>query len=809
MKLKFYLSFIFALGFLLTYAQWATIPNFQILNSNMTAVGVGAFTTSNPPLSRIHISNDLCNWPTGTYNGQLFRTDGNSGVDNFWRFYTGMSNNNQIERFRISVDANSFNTHLIALNPNLESEIFLGDADIRLNLGNYRIAEFESLANSPDEIQIGNLACNDQLGTTTIIHGDQLGAWNNGVAIWAQNHNTSIGNDYNSMPPNNVQLRVKSQSLNSTSASDYQSSEVIVDGRIDDDGLSYIRLQNASLLPNIFVPMLAGYQNGNSTGLVLSAKGPTTSDINNLTAMMEFDVRRGDSLSSTSVINRNLFRWCNYNQVPMLMSSKGRLGIKPNNTISLSNRVEIEAGTGDVDFTANAGSPGVIGASGLRFNKLNSQSATSSNPGNGLLSVNQTGDVIYVPFPTSLCTWDLLGANDLYTGVAPACRTGNVGIGTALPLAKLHVSKFDLTATTLVAERIDVNGGLGATTGLFSYAAGTPNSYVIGVRGVATGGVNKNVGGQFSINYSNSMTEGIGCLGQSNSNLGIGTHTGVKGEATGGKYNIAVNAGAQGNPGAISNTGLYAEATGTGSNWAIFANGAAGTIGGSFVVSDLIVKNNPTQIANSSEIINSLQPKSYTYKTSQYPNLNMPPGIHFGLLANNVAAILPHAVKRGHVQQMKDSLGNVLSDSLSFDMVNYIELIPILIDYVKLQQLSIDSLKGQLNNCCGYQKSIEHSERTSTHLSVTIDKINDCILFQNIPNPFGDKTQIKVLRSDITSKAEIVISTLNGLEIQRIILGNTNENIIDIDCSSLSNGIYLFSLLVNDEISDTKRMIKE
>lgn len=789
-------------------AQWVTIPGFQVLNSSMQGVGIGNFTLTSP-LARMHVSNDLCSTPAGSSNGELLRTDGNTSVANHWRFYTGPSAFSQTERFRLSVDPNSYSTHLKSLNPNLETEMILGDAQVRLNLKNYQIADFKLVPNAPDEIQIGNITCDDNLGTNTLIHGDQYATNNNGFAIWASNHNASLGNGYIVMPPANIQLKINSQANSVANAPDYQSSEVIIDGRVDDAPGSYIRMQNAASLPFKFTPLLAGYNSGNETGLALSAKVPINTDVSTSAAMMEFDVRRGDSTQVSPVQNRNLFRWCNFSTAPMVMNAKGQLGIKPNNTSALSNRVEIEAGPGDYGYTPVSGTAGQQGTSGLRFIKLNAQSATTTNPGSGLLSVNQFGDVIYVPAPIVNCTWDLLGTNDLFTGIAPACRTGNVAIGTITPLAKLHVAKVDLTATTLTAQRIDATGGIATTTGLLSMASGSSSSYVIGVNGVATAGQNKNIGGQFSVNYTSAMLEGIGCLGQANSNLGIGVHTGVKGEATGGKYNIAVNGGAHGNNGAINNIGVYGEATGPGNTWAIFANGAVGSTNGYFVVSDLILKHDPTAITNSAAIINSLQPKSYTFKTGEYPNLNMPSGVHYGLLSQNVSTVLPNAVKKGHIQQIKDSIGNIVYDSLSFDMVNYIELIPVLIDYVQHQQSQIDSLVSQINQCCNTKKLIETSENNSTHISINLEDKFNCILLQNVPNPFGDHTQIRVLRSDTSTKAEILISTVNGIELQRISLGNTIENVLDIETSTLTSGVYLYSLIINGEIIDSKKMIKE
>jgi hypothetical protein len=68
-----------------------------------------------------------------------------------------------------------------------------------------------------------------------------------------------------------------------------------------------------------------------------------------------------------------------------IITSAGAVGV---NTLTPGNRVEIAS-------TATDPTP-----SGLRFSNLTSSSSTVSNPGPGVLAVNNAGDVIYVPAPT-------------------------------------------------------------------------------------------------------------------------------------------------------------------------------------------------------------------------------------------------------------------------------------------------------------------------------------------------------------------------------------------------------------------------
>jgi hypothetical protein len=804
---------------LASFAQWNynNATGFGYTSSTVKALGVGAFPSATPlnaPQSRFHVFNNLCQTPGDPLlNGELFRTDGDLSVDNFWRFFTGSSSipSNNIERFRIQVENNNFTTHLKNCNPGNESDLKLGNSEITFSLSNYEVGKLLRTPILPDEVSIGNSSADDGAGTNVILNSINTSALKGGVSIWAQNGNISMGRNYLVQPPTNVQTRITSNAIPGIPLSNYQSSEVMLDARVADDNNSYLRLQNASVNASTFVPLVAGFNSGNSTGLILSSKVPNNSDFSTNPALMEFDVRKGDSTSVAQVVNRNLFRWCNFSVVPMLMSAQGRLGIKPNNLVPLENRVEIEAGVGDPAYSTNAGLAGFIGSSGLRFKRMNSTSTPENNPGLGLLSLNSNGDVIYVSNQTAQCTWNLIGLNDMYTGTATSCRTGNIGIGTNTPVTKLHVQNSNASTNNISGEQIDVSGGIVNTKGILSRANGLGNSYVIGVEGVATGSLNKNVGGKFWVDFSQNSLEGIGCLGQANFMNNQGVHIGIQGEASGGNTNIGLRAAAFGQSNASSNFGVLAEAPGTGINWAVYANGKVGTTAGYYVISDIVVKNTPQEIPNSVDIINGLNPKVYTYKTSQFPDLHMPEGEHYGLIAQDVVNVFPSAVQTGFIPQNIDSnSGQLLSDSMSFKMINYSEFVPLLIDLAKKQQSKIDSLEIRINDCCAStQQFIDTPYSNVTVTSIHVPNTLNIILFQNNPNPFEEQTEIKINLTDYEKNSELIIHNSSGIEIFRIELAKTFSNILRIDLSDFPSGTYIYSLNIENRTVDSKKMVKK
>jgi len=120
---------------------------------------------------------------------------------------------------------------------------------------------------------------------------------------------------------------------------------------------------------------------------------------------------------------------------------------------------------------------------------------------------------------------------------------------------------------------------------------------------------------------------------------------------------------------------------------------------------------------------------------------------------------------------------------------NYTELIPVLVDVVKEQQ-------KQINYLLGKGKGIEQ-----------IDAItNDAMLYQNNPNPFSEKTEIKFYVPENSSNAFICIYDMTGSELMKLNVTKGHSS-VTISGSQLKAGMYLYSLIVDGKEIDTKRMI--
>lgn len=152
---------------------------------------------------------------------------------------------------------------------------------------------------------------------------------------------------------------------------------------------------------------------------------------------------------------------------------------------------------------------------------------------------------------------------------------------------------------------------------------------------------------------------------------------------------------------------------------------------------------------------------------------------HFGLVAQEVQRIYPDLV---------------YEDDNGYLTINYIELIPLLIQSMK-------ELKEEVDRIASSSADI----RSST-LSEAVSDIPRAVLYQNAPNPFTDRTEIKFALPDNITSAAIFIFNMQGSLIKKAPL-NKHQTSLTINGSELNAGMYLYSLIVDEKEIDTKRMI--
>ncbi|NPD48169.1 T9SS type A sorting domain-containing protein [Lentimicrobium sp. S6] len=103
--------------------------------------------------------------------------------------------------------------------------------------------------------------------------------------------------------------------------------------------------------------------------------------------------------------------------------------------------------------------------------------------------------------------------------------------------------------------------------------------------------------------------------------------------------------------------------------------------------------------------------------------------------------------------------------------------------------------------------SLIPEEKMSTTLKGNIDVLEAGGLLQNNPNPFNGTTQI-YYKMEEESNVQISIYNYTGQLIKTYIEGTKTKGIhyIDFDANGLKNGIYLYSISINGQITDSKKM---
>jgi hypothetical protein len=138
--------------------------------------------------------------------------------------------------------------------------------------------------------------------------------------------------------------------------------------------------------------------------------------------------------------------------------------------------------------------------------------------------------------------------------------------------------------------------------------------------------------------------------------------------------------------------------------------------------------------------------------------------------------------------------------------VAYAELIGLLIEAIKEQQEQIEDLKNEMDALILGNISAEDIFLTPANASNKDKEIlKQCVLYQNTPNPFQAKTEIRYELPSQIKSAEIYIFNIQGKLLKRIPADHSGR--VEIFGNDLSSGIYLYSLVADGYEVDTKRMI--
>ena len=157
---------------------------------------------------------------------------------------------------------------------------------------------------------------------------------------------------------------------------------------------------------------------------------------------------------------------------------------------------------------------------------------------------------------------------------------------------------------------------------------------------------------------------------------------------------------------------------------------------------------------------------------------------HYGLIAQEVRELYPDLV---------------YEDGDGYLSVDYIGIIPLLISSVKDLKTEIDILKS--NNTPVYQNNAPAKAPQQDILNET------AALFQNTPNPFTENTEIAFYLPQSVTNAMLCVYDMNGKQLSQNVITQRGNSVFVVNGNEYGAGMYLYSLIADNQIIDTKRMI--
>ncbi len=317
------------------------------------------------------------------------------------------------------------------------------------------------------------------------------------------------------------------------------------------------------------------------------------------------------------------------------------------------------------------------------------------------------------------------------------------------------------------------------------YAAGTANSTGVGYNALrsAEGGWGNTAVGAYA-----SAFNGIDNPGLANTAIGYGS-----GPLSGNLTNT---------------TALGFQASVSSSNQVRIGNESVTSIGGQVswsTLSDGRFKRDLKEDVSGLEFVKGLRPVSYTVDkkairqfigAKDIPNdarveTKEIPRRQTGFVAQEVDALVK---KSGYIFNGVD----VPQNEKDPYTIRYAEFVVPLVKAVQELSAKVEEQEKQIDQLL--QKIGERESGTDLNS-------NEISLFQNAPNPFSMNTEIKMALPESVISANVIVYNLEGKQLKEMKVNQRGDATVTIQGNELTAGMYIYALIADGKVIDTKRMI--
>jgi Chaperone of endosialidase len=139
----------------------------------------------------------------------------------------------------------------------------------------------------------------------------------------------------------------------------------------------------------------------------------------------------------------------------------------------------------------------------------------------------------------------------------------------------------------------------------------------------------------------------------------------------------------------------------TTTGWALYANNYAGGLTAWQNVSDRRLKKDIVTINGALDLVKRLRGVNYVFDKEKYPDINLPDGMQWGFVAQELEEVMPNVVRESVIPgggNKKATPGTKDETNFyKFKTVSYSTVIPVLVEAIKEQQKQIEELQKQLD----------------------------------------------------------------------------------------------------------------
>ena len=145
-----------------------------------------------------------------------------------------------------------------------------------------------------------------------------------------------------------------------------------------------------------------------------------------------------------------------------------------------------------------------------------------------------------------------------------------------------------------------------------------------------------------------------------------------------------------------------------------------------------------------------------------------------------------------------------MDDGKGNKSINYVEMVPLLVQSIKELSAEVATLKEQL----GIQDPSKPVMKAKGQTTAIEETETDVVtMSQNKPNPFSDSSVITLNIPETTKSAVIGIYDMSGKQVQAINVPQRGQTDITVFAAGLTPGMYVYNLIVDGKVQVSRKMI--